>query len=576
MEKVLEILTRKEVIFAMVVILVLFIIWFIVRKVKIKNCKAQLSELEIRYNSIKSVPLPFKLNKAVAIARVNQETMAQVTHCKDDFELAQANLKQIAQMLADTEDMVLVGKLKDARINLDDLDNMMELGEEQVHQLEAFLDKILEKETAQRAEVTQMKEEFRTLKLQAQEKSAQLSFCWETIENRIAATEKMFSAFEEWMYASEFEKASEELVEISEALGDLTDIINNLPQLLQEARGLIPNLIDEVSRSYSMQKQKGVYLHHLEVPRNLEVISETLKEDLAALKQGTAVHIRAHLDEDKKRLSQLLAQIEKEGQSYDEMRQAEEKAEKTVLQLKENSQYVRQLMAKVSVRFGIEDLSDQIKLREQRIIEIEDMRVKIMQMIKGTSVPASTILISLKELQQEADAVLTEVNQLKARLDSACSDEARGKKQLLKLQLIMNEMQVKIRKNKLPAISATYEGDLARAVEYVRSIEDLLTDTPLNVQLMNATLNDAIDYIYKLYNNVNNLVAMAIMVENTIVFGNKYRSTYPDIDSELTRAELCFRNGEYTQALTVALATIERIHPGSYEKLIKENAQSAA
>ena len=93
---------------------------------------------------------------------------------------------------------------------------------------------------------------------------------------------------------------------------------------------------------------------------------------------------------------------------------------------------------------------------------------------------------------------------------------------------------------------------------------------------MNATLNDAIDYIYKLYNNVNNLVAMAIMVENTIVFGNKYRSTYPDIDSELTRAELCFRNGEYTQALTVALATIERIHPGSYEKLIKENAQSAA
>lgn len=145
MEKVLEILTRKEVIIAMVVILVIFIIWFIVRKVKIKNCKAQLSELEVRYNSIKSVPLPFKLNKAVAIARVNQETMTQVTHCKDDFELAQANLKQIAQMLADTEDMILVGKLKDARINLDDLDNMMELGEEQVHQLEAFLDKILEK-----------------------------------------------------------------------------------------------------------------------------------------------------------------------------------------------------------------------------------------------------------------------------------------------------------------------------------------------------------------------------------------------------------------------------------------------
>lgn len=576
MEKILTFLTRKEVIIAMVVILVVFVIWFIVRKMQIKNCKNQLAQLEIRYNSIKSVPLPFKLNKAVAIARVNQETMTQVTHCKDDFELAQANLKQIAQMLADTEDMVLVGKLKSAKLNLSDLDNMMELGESQVHQLEEFLDKILEKETAQRAEVTQMKEEFRSLKQTAREKSAQLSFCRDTIEARIAQTEKMFSAFEEWMYASEFEKAGDELLEIRSALDDLKEIIVSLPELLQQARGLIPNLIDEVSRSYSMQKQKGVFLHHLEVPRNLEVISDTLKEDLASLKQGTAVHVGEHLAEYKKRLGQLMVQIEKEGQSFDEMILAEQKAEKTVSQLKEANQYVRQLHGRVSSRFGIEDLTAQIKGREQKIIEIEDLRVKILQMVKGNSVPASTILISLKELQMEADQLLSEVLALKNRLDSACSDEARGKKQLLKLQLIMNEMQVKIRKNKLPAISATYEGDLLKAYDYVRSIEDLLAETPLNVQLMNATLSDAIDYIYKLYNNVNNLVGMAIMVENTIVFGNKYRSTYPDIDSELTRAELCFRNGEYTQALTVALATIEKIHPGSYEKLIKENAQSAA
>ena len=576
MQQFLEFLSRREVIVAMVIVLLALVLWFFIRKRKRKKCRSALAELEIRYNSIKSVPLPFKLNKAVAIARVNQQAMTQVTHCKDDFELAQANLKQIAQNLADTEDLILVGKLKAARTSLEDLENMIELGEKQVHQLEGFLDKILEKETAQRTEVTQMKEEFRMLKLQAQEKSASLSFCWEAVEQRIAATEKMFSSFEEWMYASEFEKASQQLEEIRSALKGLQTVIEELPELLQLARGKVPNLIDEVSRSYSMQKQKGVFLHHLEVPRNLEMISDTLKQDLAALKQGESEHVRDHLQEDEKRLTQLLSQIEKEGQSFDEMQQIQQKAQTLITQLKENNQYVRQLYASVSVRFGIDDMSAQLKQREQRIIDIDDLRVKIMQMIRGNSVPATTILVSLRELVLEADQLLGEVNQLKAQLDSACSDEARARKQLLKLQLIMNEMQVKIRKNKLPAISAAYEGDLAKAYDYVRSIEDLLAETPLNVPLMNATLNDAIDMIYKLYNNVNNLVGMAMMVENTIVFGNKYRSTYPEIDSELTRAELCFRNGEYTQALTVALATIERIHPGSYEKLIKENAKSAA
>ena len=85
---------------------------------------------------------------------------------------------------------------------------------------------------------------------------------------------------------------------------------------------------------------------------------------------------------------------------------------------------------------------------------------------------------------------------------------------------------------------------------------------------MNYELRQTIDYVYTLYNSVNKLVGMAAMVENAIVFGNRYRATHPDIDSELTRADLCFRNGEYTKALKIAIQCIEKICPGSYEKLL--------
>jgi septation ring formation regulator len=136
-------------------------------------------------------------------------------------------------------------------------------------------------------------------------------------------------------------------------------------------------------------------------------------------------------------------------------------------------------------------------------------------------------------------------------------------------------MQVKIRKYKLPAISNTYEDDMQKANEYIHTLENLVEDHPINMQLLNGTLQEALDFIYKLYNNVNNVVGVVAMLEKTIVFGNRYRSTYADIDSELTRSELLFRNGQYTQALTVAIATIEKILPGNYESMIKENAKSA-
>jgi len=140
--------------------------------------------------------------------------------------------------------------------------------------------------------------------------------------------------------------------------------------------------------------------------------------------------------------------------------------------------------------------------------------------------------------------------------------------------LIVNEIQVKIRKHRLPEISDQYEGDLRKANEYLKTLTNLLNEDLLNNNLLSSTLQEAIDFIYLLYNNVNNLVGMALMVENTIVFGNKYRSTYPEVDSELIRAELNFRNGEYTQALTIAMNAIERLNLEGYQQQIKENAIS--
>ena len=60
------------------------------------------------------------------------------------------------------------------------------------------------------------------------------------------------------------------------------------------------------------------------------------------------------------------------------------------------------------------------------------------------------------------------------------------------------------------------------------------------------------------------------MVENAIVFGNRFRSTHAQMDSDLTRAELCFQNGEYTRALKIAIQAIENMHPGIYEKLVAQ------
>lgn len=576
MDKLMEILIRKEVLIAAAVLIVLLIVFICLRSSRKKKYLALMAEQEVRYNSLKSIPLSFKLNKAVAIARLDEKTIQSVAQYKDDFDQCQSNLKQISSMLADTEDLIQLGKLKLAKLNLIDVDNLLSLAETQVGTLNGFLDTILEKESAQRTEVTQLKDEFRTCKKALKEKSSQFAFCWDMIETKISACEKRFTAFEEWMYASEFDKASVELKGIRECLDEFSLIQKEIPGLLQQARGIVPNMIDEVSGNYAMESKKGVYLQHLEIPRNLEIIQETLKEDLNNLKNGKIENIKVHCEDYLQRLSQLSQQLKKESSSYDEVIQAQKKVQQGLDTCLHLQNYVESLNEEDLMRFGIQEISQNLESSRLKIEALNNLKEKINGMISENAVPASTILLSLKELLQDEESLANEYGALKAKIENARSDEERANKQLLKLDLIMNEMQVKIRKNRLPNISSSFEEDLRKAYAYVDSIKSLLLENPMNIVLLNSTLNEAIDYIYKLYNDVNNVVGMAIMAENTIVFGNKYRSSYPDIDSELTRAELCYRNGEYTQALKIAIATIEKIFPENYEQLIKENAQSAA
>lgn len=575
MENFLKFISRLEVIIAIAVILILLIIWLVLRKVQSNKYKKELAELEVRYNQISSIPLAFKLNKAVAIARVDQVLLKNVALCKDDFDLATSNLKQISQSLADIEDNILIGKLKSVKEGILDLESSVKLGEEQVGKLNTFLDGILEKETEQRAEVTQLKDKFRELKNEANEKNNSLSYSWSTIEKNITNIENMFSSFEEWMYASDFEKASAELVDIKSSISRLNEIVKELPDLLQESRGVIPHMIDEVNVTAASLNEKNVYLNHLNVEENLRVIMNSLRTDLDNLKKGDATNVKGHVEDYKTRLSQMLDALHKEGKSFDELNLLAKDSGKLIIEASNNYKYVKSQFEKSSVRFGLEGLDEEIKLNDTKLEELDVKQKQVFEQISKNELPASSVITALKELYLDIENCNNTFNTMKNKLDSAKSDEERANKQLLKLQLIMNEMQVKLRKHRLPSISSSYEADLIHGYEYIANIDKLIGETPLAVELLNATLKDAIDFIYKLYNNVNNIVGMAIMVENTIVFGNKYRSTYPDIDSELTRAELCFRNGEYTQALTIAIATIDKIHPGSYEKLVKNNAASA-
>ena len=574
-EMILNLFKRLEVQIALVVLIVLFLVILIIKRMNLHQLKQKMQAVEKRYNNVKSVPLPFKLNKAVALARVNPEILENVNDFKNNFEEIQENFKSIVHVLAETEDVLVIGKSKHAKLNLQDLNQMLNQIEKQVDQLNSRLDSILEEENQQRGQITELKEMFRQAKTDLTARSVQLSPSLPALESRLGEIEKAFTSFEEWMYASEFGKAKEKMEEIQINLDELRHWIDELPELIGLANGVIPKQIDEIAELTKRLNAKQVYTRHLEVENNLALIQETTQQDQISLSRCQVTAVQEHLRENQKRLAQLLTSLQKEETAKEDVSKHIELLGSGLTEIKNMHGQLTEHLKKDAGRFGWENLNDLLIEKQKSIGLLEASLLQSTKVIEENSMPSSSLMLKLKESLQDVHNTKNDLSHAFERLSSARNDEDRAKKQLLKLHLIMNEIQVKIRKFKLPVISETYEGDLRKSYQYVNSIAKLLEESPLDIQLLNATVNDAIDHIYKLYNNVNNLVGTVEMIENTIVYGNKYRSQDAELDTQLTRAELLFRNGDYTQAIKVAIAAVEAVQPKHFEGLIKENAKSA-
>ena len=59
---------------------------------------------------------------------------------------------------------------------------------------------------------------------------------------------------------------------------------------------MLPRAIDEIGLRYAQTRNKGVYLEHLDVQKNLDIISDQLKDNLNRLRNGSLTDVKDNLD----------------------------------------------------------------------------------------------------------------------------------------------------------------------------------------------------------------------------------------------------------------------------------------
>ena len=554
-----------------IIAFVALIVFILINNTKKTSINKEIDSLNVRYNTIKTIPLAFKLNNAQAMAKRNKETAEQVNEYYEKYETAQKHIDSIEKLMEEIEDDLAVKNYKSLKTSVPELTRLIEESEEEVNKIDEYLEQFSMKENEQRDISARLKEVYLDLKMHVNENSNSLSVSYDGMVKKLEKVEELFSQSEEWLYANDYVRAQQILEEISKNIKEIRADYKALPDLVQDAKGVIPVLLEEVERQYALSRQRGVYLEHLNVSQSLDDIHKSLNECVKTISGADIEGVREKLDIDKAKLNEILSSLENEVNDFNESKDIAEKISENIEKIKKLYKYVSVSYEKDSERFAMENIGEYVKHEEANIDDYKAEYIKVTGDLEQNDMPSSVIRKEADALLNKTNEDIDTLNEYKKQIDKNTSDEQRARTQLIKLQVVLNEIDVKVMEYHLPAIAASYKNDLESGRKQVKEIKELLEEIPLNINLLNEKLQSTIDYVYTFYNNVNNVVGMAIMVENAIVFGNKYRSTYPEVDRDLSKAEFSYLNGEYTKALTMAIACMETLFPNKANEKILEN-----
>ena len=555
-------------IYICIAILILVLLTMISSSMRRRKAASRFEELEKEVNEVRNNSLDYKFNKAKAFSKANADIMERVNELSPKYKICIKGMDDCDTLCERANDYLDGHRTKKAMRTMDELETCLDDARERIRIVTKALDNILEKETEVRDFANALKERFASVKTVYQNNRPAYFKATTYFDSRIQEIENEFTSFEEWMYASEFNKAKDEGDKIAKEIDVGSSEVASCPDLYERAMAIIPAAVNEIRENEAELTKANVDLAYLETDKKLNTVSENLQASIHLIDIGNLADAQMVLSDITDTILNLQDQMNAEKDAYNEIHDGLAQNVISVDEIDVQLNEIKTLYGNIRDRFGLEDWTHRFALADEQMNNLKEACALIQKELDEDKMPRVDVIHYYREFANDIEEFKGQVNDMKTKLLNASSDESRAKKQLVKLQLILNEVRLNAATRNLPSVSSQFDEDIKQAEDMISRVQVVLSHSPLDVPTLNSDLQDAIDFVYKLYNNANNLIGVAVMVENAIVFGNRFRSTYPSMNTDLTRAELCFQNGEYTRALKIAIQAIENLHPGTYEKLI--------
>ena len=551
-------------------VIIIVIVLNLINSKEKKKYQEEINVLERDKNLIISSSILSELNKVEAL--VNNEKM------QETFEDWQERFKEIKD--------VEVPKITDALIEIEDCfqdKNYKDLNEKIAKvELDIFyvktkanflLDEIKEitlSEERNRETITKLKVKYREIITKYNKNKNDFKEVCAPLELQFENVDKLFAAFEIAMEQNAYEEVGRIVKGIDDLIGNLRIVIEEAPTIILMGGSLIPNKTKDIKSICDRLVSEGYNLDYLNLDYNIDECNKKLQDIFARLNVLNVEDSLLELKTISDYFDNIYGDFDKEKQAR---KIFEEYIRKVLVKANKLEKINNGLYKKLDVIKYSYDLTDEdvrvIEIIRQELIQIKKDYNEIVDAHRNKSFAYTRLGKEMETLNVRLSKTEDKLEVALRSLGSLEEDEQRAHDQLEEIKTILKKSKRKIESYKLPVVPNYYYVQLSEANVAIKEMIKEMNMKPVSIKTLNIRVDTARDLVLKLYNTSNEIVRTAALVETAIVYGNRYRPVYKNLDHELTKSEDLFYNGEYKKALDNTIRAINVVDSSIQRKLLE-------
>ncbi|MBQ8192882.1 MAG: septation ring formation regulator EzrA [Bacilli bacterium] len=553
--------------FLLAIILIIITI-AIIKNNQSKKYKKEIEKLDIEKNSLLGVPILSEITKVKELVKTDNLN-EKMNEWDTTFKLIRDNkIPELTDLISDVDFLIdkkdykqAIKKIANIEMELKSLKKITEALLEEI--------KIITKsEERNRTLITKLKIVYREQQNKFERSSKDYGEIGPFIEDEFKRIDKLFVEFEKAMDNNDYVSVEKKIVNLDDKIIKMGKLLEDAPTIVLMATVLIPNKIEEASIYYYRMKRDGYPLDYLNVEYNIKEIKDKIVNIINELKNLTLGDSIIELKTFIEYFNQLYNDFDKEKECKDLFRQ-------NIKELGYRIENINKVVRDIYLQ--IDDIKYNYNLSNEDINKFSLLNKNLEKINKDYKIlveqgKAKTFAYS--KLVDELDGLSLKLSRLQDDLDyqlrsitSMQDDETRAKEQLATIEDVLKKAKYRLKEYKIPVIPSSYYIELTEAQDAIREIVKELSKKPIVIKILNIRVDTARDLVFKIYNKTNDMIKTVTLAEKIIIYGNRYRSSYEEIDIALNKAEELFKRGKYKESLDLSLKSLSFIDKNVMEKI---------